>query len=250
MPFGLFGRRSKAKRASTPEGTVVYAVGDVHGYLNLLQRVEAQIRSDMASRRAERTVVVYLGDYVDRGPASKGVVEHLMTAPLPDCEIVHLSGNHEQWMLQFLSDASVGRAWMRNGGQETLHSYGVSVSPGADDAAMEAAQAAFAKALPASHRRFLEAMPLSHREGDYFFAHAGVRPGVPLEEQTPQCLTWIREEFLYSSADFGAVVVHGHTPSHTPEEHPNRIAIDTGAFMSGILTAVVLDGERRLFMHS
>lgn len=250
MPFRIRSRRAAAPQASTPEGTVVYAIGDVHGYLDLLRGVEAHIREDMAARTAGRRVVVYLGDYVDRGPASCGVIEHLLRSPLSDCEPVHLSGNHEQWLLRFLDDPSVGPAWLRNGGRETLASYGVSVPYQVDAEGMAAVQRAFTQALPASHRKFLEDMPLCHQEGDYFFAHAGVRPGVPLDEQSPQDLVWIREEFLYSTADFGAVVVHGHTPTHTPEEHPNRVGIDTGAFMSGILTGLVLDGEKRSFFYS
>ncbi len=250
MPFRIRGRRAAAPRASTPEGTVVYAIGDIHGYLDLLRRVEAQIREDMIARPARRHVIVYLGDYVDRGPASCGVVEHLLRSPLAGGEPVHLLGNHEQWLLRFLEDPSAGPSWLRNGGRETLASYGVSAPYQVDAAAMAEVQRAFAEALPTSHRRFLEDMPLCHREGDYFFAHAGVRPGVSLDEQSPQDLVWIREEFLYSRADFGAVIVHGHTPGPTPEEHPNRIGIDTGAFMSGILTGLVLDGEKRSFFYS
>lgn len=250
MVWNLFSRGTRRPRAAAPEGTVIYAIGDIHGYPDLLRSLEQQIKDDMASRPAERRVAVYLGDYVDRGPSSSRVIEHLVTAPLPDCEPVHLMGNHEQWLLRFLSDARAAPSWLRNGGRETLESYGVHVPYQADGAALEEARAAFEAALPASHRAFFERLQVCHREGGYFFAHAGVRPGVPLDEQSPQDLLWIREEFLYSNADFGAVVVHGHTPAHTPEEHPNRIGIDTGAFMSGILTAVVLDGERRRFIHS
>lgn len=250
MVFGLFGRRAKAPHASTPDGTVVYAIGDVHGHLTLLRRLEAQIAEDMAARPAARRVVVYLGDYVDRGPDSRAVIDHLLTAPLPDCECVHLLGNHEQWLLRFLDDPAAGAAWLRNGGRETLISYGVSVPMQVQTAPMDEVRAAFSNALPSAHRRFFERMPRSHREGGYFFAHAGVRPGVPLDAQDPNDLLWIREEFLYADADFGAVVVHGHTPTHTPEEHHNRIGIDTGAFMSGLLTAVILDGGKVSFLHS
>ncbi len=250
MVFGLFGKGKKTPHASPPEGTLVYAVGDVHGHLDLLQRLQVQIKDDMTSRRADRCVVVYLGDYVDRGPASRAVIDHLLASPLPGCESIHLLGNHEQWLLRFLDDPAAGPAWLRNGGRETLVSYGVSVPMQVENADMDDVQAAFAKALPPAHRRFFEQMPLSHREGGYFFAHAGVRPGVPLDEQSPDDLVWIREEFLYSNADFGAVVVHGHTPTHTPEEHSNRIGIDTGAFMSGRLTAVILDRGKVSFLHS
>lgn len=250
MVWNLLSRGARRPGAAAPDGTVIYAIGDIHGYLDLLRRLEQQIKEDMASRPAARRVAVYLGDYVDRGPSSRGVIDHLLSSPLPGCEPIHLMGNHEEWLLRFLADPGAGPAWLRNGGRETLESYGVHVPYQADAAAVETACAAFAAALPAEHRAFLERMPLCHREGGYFFTHAGVRPGVPLDEQSPQDLLWIREEFLYSRADFGAVVVHGHTPTHTPEEYANRIGIDTGAFMSGILTAVVLDGERRRFIHS
>lgn len=250
MVLGLFRKGEKKSAAQPPEGTVVYAVGDIHGCLGLLVSLQQQIKEDMARRDASRRVVVYLGDYVDRGPKSRGVLDHLLNRPLPDCESVHLAGNHDRWMLRFLDDASVGPPWLRNGGAETLVSYGLVPPRTLGAAELAAAQEAFNAALPASHRAFLQSMPPSHEEGDFFFAHAGVKPGVPLSEQTERDLTWIREEFLYSDQDFGKVVVHGHTPTHTPEEYPNRIAVDTGAFMSDKLTAAVLFGGKTSFMHS
>ena len=250
MVFGLFGKKDRKARAEPPEGTVVYAVGDIHGHLNLLGKLQQQIKDDMAGRDATRRVIVYLGDYVDRGPNSREVLEHLLTRPMDDCESIHLAGNHDHWMLRFLGDASVGLPWVRNGGRETLMSYGVVPPRTLGDAQLPALQEAFQKALPDTHRAFLQSMPVCHEEGGYFFAHAGVKPGVPLDQQTENDLTWIREEFLYSDEDFGKVVVHGHTPTHTPEEYPNRIAVDTGAFMSGKLTAAVLHGSKTSFLHS
>ncbi len=250
MLFGLFGKGQKKAAAQPPDGTVVYAVGDVHGCLGLLLKLQQQIKEDMAGRDASRRVVVYLGNYVDRGPDSRGVLEHLLTRPLPDCERIHLAGNHDRWMLKFLDDASVGSPWLRNGGRETLVSYGVVPPRSLGDPEYLAMQQAFNAALPDTHRVFLQSMAASHEEGDYFFAHAGVKPGVALADQSENDLTWIREEFLYSNDDFGKVVVHGHTPTHTPEEYPNRIAVDTGAFMSGKLTAAVLHRGKISFMHS
>ncbi len=250
MVFNLFRSGSRASAAKPPEGTVVYAVGDIHGCLTLLRKLETQIREDMATRTASRRVLVFLGDYVDRGPDSRGVIEHFLKEPLPGCETVHLAGNHDRWMLAFLEDPEVGPPWLRNGGGDTLASYGLRVPSADQSGGIAKAQQAFREALPSSHKAFLERLQVSHVEGDYFFAHAGVRPGVPLEEQSERDLTWIREEFLYSEADFGKVVVHGHTPSHTPEVFRNRIGIDTGAFMSGKLTALVLDGSKRSFLHS
>ena len=250
MVFGLFRKGGRSGGASPPEGTVVYAVGDVHGCLGLLQRLQQQMMEDMAGRSARRRVVVYLGDYVDRGPDSCGVIEHLLSAPLPDCESVHLAGNHERWMLRFLDDAAVGGPWLRNGGGDTLMSYGLPSLPPAGADRLAAVRQQLRAALPQTHKAFLEGLALSHVEGDYFFAHAGVRPGVPLAEQSEDDLTWIREEFLYSNADFGKVVVHGHAPAPTPEQFSNRICVDTGAFMSGFLTAAILDGASVSFLHS
>ena len=251
MVFGLFRRKDAADASRVPEGTVVYAVGDVHGCLNLLQRLEKEIAEDMTGREASRRVVVYLGDYIDRGPDSRGVIEHLATRPLAGCESVHLLGNHDRWMLDFLEDPSNGQAWLMNGARATLASYGVGDVGGADmRSQLMGLRDALDRALPEHHREFVRRLRHSHEEGDYFFAHAGVRPGVPLAEQDPNDLLWIREEFLYSDQDFGKVVVHGHTPGHTPESHRNRIAVDTGAFMSGRLTAAVLHGSKRRFLYA
>lgn len=250
MVFGMFRRKDKANGARPPDDTVVYAVGDIHGCLGLLLSLQRQIAEDMAGREASRRVIVYLGDYIDRGPDSRGVIEHLASNPLPDCESVHLMGNHDRWLLDFLDDPGCGEPWLMNGARPTLSSYGVAnVSGESLPARLQALRDGLDKALPAHHRAFFEGLRHSHAEGDYFFAHAGVRPGVPLEEQEPHDLLWIREEFLYSDEDFGKVVVHGHTPGHTPEDHRNRIAVDTGAFMSGRLTAAVLEGTKRRFLY-
>jgi serine/threonine protein phosphatase 1 len=246
--LGLFDRR-RPPRAAAPAGTVVYAIGDIHGCLDLLMRLQEEILTDMRRRSADRRVAVYLGDFVDRGPDSRGVLDRLIDMPLPDCESVHLAGNHDRWLARFLTDVSVAPPWLRHGGVETLQSYGVAPPRALDRDSLLVAQAALAVAMPAAHRTFLDRLPASHMEGDYFFAHAGVRPGVPLAEQTEHDLIWIREEFLMSNTDFGKVVVHGHTPSPTPERHANRIAVDTGAFMTGRLTAAVLEGNGVAFLH-
>jgi serine/threonine protein phosphatase 1 len=250
MVLGLFRRREDPDAPRVPDDTVVYAVGDVHGNLDLLLRLEAEIQADVAKRKAQRRVIVYVGDYVDCGPASKGVIEHLITAPLAGFEAIHLMGNHDKWLLDFLEDPEKGKSWLMNGGRATLASYGVNdVSSGTQRAQMQALSTALSDVFPASHRTFLQGLKYSHTEGDYFFAHAGVRPEVALEDQEENDLIWIREEFLYSEQDFGKIVVHGHTPGHTPEEHKIRIAIDTGAFMTGRLTAVALEGSRRRFLY-
>lgn len=232
-------------------GKRVYAIGDVHGRLDLLLELEAMIRADLAKAAPARSVAVYLGDYVDRGPESRAVLDHLLDRPLPVDEVVHLLGNHEDAMRRFLDDLWVGESWMGFGGRETLESYGV--SPDRRLPAMKwmkAAQIAFAHALPARHRSFLEDLRLWHVEGGYLFVHAGVRPGVSLDRQDRETLIWIRHEFLESDADHGRVVVHGHSIREVPEIRPNRIGIDTGACFSGRLTALVLEGSERRFLST
>lgn len=234
---------------AAPDGTRVYAIGDIHGRLDLLIRLETMIEADLATARPKRAVAVYLGDYVDRGPDSRGVLDRLLDRPLPVDEIVHLLGNHEDTMCRFLADPWVGENWMRFGGRETLSSYGVALDPGLPpERWLVQAQEAFNRAVPERHLAFLEGLPLKHEEGGYLFVHAGIRPRVALDRQRRHDLLWIRHEFLDSEADHGRVVVHGHSISNEPELLSNRIGIDTGAFMTGCLTALVLEGRERRFL--
>jgi len=232
-----------------PDGLRVYVVGDIHGRLDLLERLHEAITADAATLGAgARGAIVYLGDYVDRGPDSRDVVEMLAGGGPPGLETTFLRGNHEQMMLDFL-DAGVGAGmWFRNGGDATAESYGV--SPEDDDFGDGAGSPTAARlraAVPPAHRAFLDSLAFSARYGDYLCVHAGIRPGTPLADQTPRDMLWIREPFLTSQADHGVVVVHGHTIAATPQIRANRIGIDTGAYYSGVLTALVLDGaERRL----
>lgn len=240
-----------AAPALVPEGTVIYAIGDIHGRLDLLQRLEATIQQDAASGSAERRLIVYLGDYVDRGDESRGVIEHLCEAPPRGFERVCLMGNHEDYMLRFLDDESLLAPWISNGGGETLASYGIVPAAGrAGDGSAAALRAQFRACLPDTHKAFLSALASSHREGDYLFVHAGVRPGVPLDRQDPYDLMWIRGEFLSDGRDFGAVVVHGHSISQAPENLRNRIGIDTGAYATGHLTCAVLWRDERRFLST
>jgi serine/threonine protein phosphatase 1 len=225
---------------AAPADSRIYAIGDIHGRLDLLIRLHEKIAADARRTRARRHVVVYLGDYVDRGPDSKGVVEHLSQGGLAGFERVHLKGNHEDLMLRFLMGEPVARVWFMNGGMQTLRSYGVT---GLVEDLPAIARAALTKGVPERHRQFLDGLALSHVEGDYLFVHAGVRPGIPLGRQDAADLMWIREEFLDSGADHGKVVVHGHTIMPKPDIRANRIGIDTGAFMTGRLTALVLEGD-------
>ena len=251
------GQQDRDGGAAVPPGTRAYAVGDCHGCLDALRGLREAIvadstRADAQGPRAQRRVVVYLGDYIDRGPESRGVIDLLIDEPLAGFESVHLQGNHEAFMGGFLDGKDVASAWIMNGGGETLRSYGLDVAalngpwPGGDSAALRTALAA---AVPEAHRAFLDGLALSHIEGDYFFAHAGIRPGVPLERQGEDDLMWIREPFLGSTADHGKVVVHGHSVTREPEMLANRIGIDTGAFYGGKLTALVLEGDRRRFLQ-
>lgn len=234
-----------------PEGTRVYAIGDIHGRADLLDELHARILEDSRASDAERHVVVYLGDYVDRGPDSKGVIDRLLGDLLPGFERVFLKGNHEDAFLTFFQEPETGRDWKDYGGLETLMSYGVRALPLKDEPdAFVAARDDLAKNFPSAHLDFLGSLSLSHAEGDYYFAHAGVRPGRPLSGQTGEDLMWIRDDFLSSDADFGKVVVHGHTPEAQPVERANRIGVDTGAYITGILTCVVLDGSDRRFLQT
>jgi serine/threonine protein phosphatase 1 len=230
-----------------PEPRRIYAIGDIHGRRDLLDRMIEEIRNDLTTRPVKHALTVTLGDYVDRGPDSRGVVERLAGNPFPT-EFVALKGNHEEMLIQFLSDPSIGAAWSRNGGLETLHSYGVDVGPLMRGRSYERAAASLEKALPRAHIAFFASLRVCLSLGRYFFCHAGVRPGIPFAQQREYDLLWIRDEFLYDSTDFGKIVVHGHTPAPAPEIRPNRINVDTGAFITGRLTCAVLEGEQPRFL--
>jgi serine/threonine protein phosphatase 1 len=238
------------KDPEAPPGKRIYAVGDIHGRRDLLDRLHRAIRED--ARRGDRLdkLCVYVGDYVDRGADSRGVIETLLSAPLPGFRAVHLMGNHEDIMCRFLEDPSVAPLWIANGGDATLDSYGVDWRGPVQVGKLDAVRDAFRAALPPAHLKFLRGLALSHAEGDYLFVHAGIRPGRAVTQQDPNDLLWIRDPFLSSDADHGAVVVHGHSISAEPELRDNRIGIDTGAFASGRLTGLVLEGSVRRFLHT
>lgn len=252
MILGLLPKSTRTKRPApkVPEETRIYAIGDIHGSLDLLEALQDSILEDAAKAPDLRHVVVYLGDYVDRGPDSKAVIDRLLKDPLDALERVYLIGNHEVFLLQFLEDKSTAMTWLMNGGTATCTSYGVDPTMAPDGVdALAWLQGHLEKALPARHKKFLQNLKLHHAEGDYLFVHAGIRPGVALEDQDPEDMLWIREPFLSSRADFGAVVVHGHTPSHEPEVRANRIGVDTGACFGGHLTALVLESDSQRFLQ-
>ncbi len=238
-------------RARVPPGRRVYAVGDIHGRIDLLRRLNARIRTDAEAARADSRAVVYLGDYVDRGGHSRDVLDCLIEEPLPGFETVCILGNHEAFLLEFLDDPGRGDLWVFNGGDATLRAYGIDVN-GTEFLAggWERLRDRFLEGLPEHHLDFLRGLPLMHVEGDYVFVHAGLRPGVPLESQAREDLLWIRESFLDHEGELGKVVVHGHTPFKEVQVRPNRIGIDTGAWMSDTLTCVVLHGGERAFIQT
>jgi serine/threonine protein phosphatase 1 len=237
----------------TPADTVIYAIGDIHGRLGLLAAMHARIAADAQRRAAGRKLVIYLGDYVSRGEDSPGVVDRVREWSPPGFQRVALKGNHEDLLLRFLDgELDAGRHWFDYDGLDALSDYGVAIPDrqARDDASVALLRECFAAALPPVHLDFFRTLAVSHRAGDYCFVHGGVRPGVPLEEQSDHDRMWIRKAFLDSEADHGAVVVHGHSISQEPVVRPNRIGIDTGAYRSGTLTCVVLEGTGRNFLQT
>lgn len=230
--------------AAAPQGMRLYAIGDVHGRADLLRRVHDRIDLELARDRPDDWRVIHLGDYADRGSDSRGVIELLLERIDADERHVALMGNHDERFAMFLSDVSEWANFLNFGGRETARSYDVDLDAYADEAA---AQRALRAAMPESHLRFLEALPYSAAYGDFFFCHAGIRPGIPLEAQRPEDLVWIRTEFHRHEALHPKVIVHGHTPVGVPEILPNRVNLDTLAYDSGLLTAMVFEGrEKRL----
>ena len=230
--------------ATLEPGRRVYAVGDVHGCLDALRTLHAMIAADLAERPVERALLIHLGDLIDRGPDSAGVVELLSAgaAPAGITEVVNLLGNHEAMLLAALEPGakeSVPLQWLVNGGADALLSWGVP---------RKTEPARWAALLPPAHMAFLRRLVPRHQEGGYLFVHAGIRPKVPIAAQQLPDLLWIREPFLSSKADHGAVVVHGHTPAAEPDVRANRIGIDTGAVMAGKLTCAVLEEDRLGFL--
>jgi serine/threonine protein phosphatase 1 len=238
---------AQTTRSRLPEGWRIYAIGDVHGRADLLERVLTGIDAQLDTDPAVRSVELFLGDYVDRGPASREVLDRLIKRS-QERETVCLRGNHETYIAAFLNDPTILSEWRHYGGLQTLMSYGLTPTANADWVDQERLAADFDEALPENHRHFLNDLKLSFTCGDYFFAHAGVRPGIPLANQREEDLLWIRQDFLMCEDDFGKTVVHGHTPVHEPEIRPNRINIDTGAYATGQLTCLVLEDDKISFL--
>jgi len=231
-------------------GARAYAVGDIHGCLGLLNDLLKQIEADLAAKPIEAAFLVFVGDLIDRGPESAGVIERLRNYMHPRVRPIFLAGNHEEFFLRVLDgEAGVLDSWLRYGGKECVASYGLDADQLTAMVESEAS-ALLRERIPEAHRRFLEGLVDTFRFGDYLFVHAGIRPGLELERQSRADLRWIRDPFLNDSADHGYVVVHGHTIVEKVEERPNRIGIDTGAYKTGVLTALVIEGEERRLLSA
>ena len=230
--------------AAVPAGQRLYAVGDIHGRLDLLSQLFAAIDRDRSDSGLQSSLIL-LGDYVDRGPRSREVIDLILERRRTEPSLVALAGNHERVMLDFMREPEAHCSWLLYGGIQTLESYGVAFVEDDPSSAQLRRYARFlTEHLPDSHRRFLEEdLVASHAAGDYFFAHAGIDPAVPLAQQRSETLYWIREPFLRARQPFEKVVVHGHTITPEPDVRKNRIGIDTGAYHSGVLTCLVMEAQ-------
>lgn len=234
--------------ASVPANTRIYAVGDIHGRADLLAETIVRIEDDLQRRPVEYAIEVYLGDYIDRGPDSKDVIDQLAVR-LVRQQAVCLRGNHETILERFLrDDPATIHHWAQLGALHTLASYGVSARSGADALSPLKLQHSLRRAFPRTHTLFLQCLRNSFACGDFLFVHAGIRPGIPITQQNPEDLFWIRDEFLDSTIDHGKIVVHGHTPVDHPDIRSNRINIDTGAWRTGTLTCIAIEGATILVL--
>jgi serine/threonine protein phosphatase 1 len=219
-----------------PNGRRVYAVGDIHGCRDKLIALHGLIAADLAARPARSALLVHLGDYIDHGPASAGVIALLAAAPvIPNIAVVNLLGDHERMLLDGLGgDRAAATDWLWAGGKAALESWGLTPDLPRDE---------WEAALPASHIAWLRSLVLTHREGNYLFVHAGIRPGLPLPDQSRDDLLTMRQPFLSTEQDLGVVVVHGHSSSPSVSIAANRIGLDTGAGSGGKLTCAILEDD-------
>ena len=242
----MFSFSSKREQGPTGRpGYRAYAVGDIHGRVDLLEHLLAKIHAELQRRPIRKTLLVFVGDLIDRGPSSAQVIERLRCYHRDGVQPVFLLGNHEEVMLRALAgDSTVVESWLQFGGLECLQSYGVTRAKLRGRSAEEVIEIVQA-VVPREHVEFLETFADSCRFGDYLFVHAGIRPGIEVDQQSQSDLRWIREPFLFDERDHGFLVVHGHTITDEVEERPNRIGIDTGAYRSGVLTALAIEGAER-----
>lgn len=241
--------KTQDRRIGTvPDKVCIYAIGDIHGRLDLLQKLVSKIQADAETLPADTQIkLVFLGDYIDRGLSSKQVVDYLISNKLDPFEKVFLMGNHEEALLRFIEDSSFGQTWANYGGIETLYSYGFQAprqmmlsgqnSEQTIEQAWDDLWNGFRRSIPNEHLTFYQQLPAYHIAGDYLFVHAGLKPGVPIDRQSSNDLLWIREEFLSHPQPFEKIIVHGHTPADQIFCDHRRIGLDTGAYITGRLSA-------------
>ena len=237
------------KHARGPDRLRVYAIGDVHGRLDLLQEMHRRIQAENDKTPPFDWVIVHLGDYVDRGPDSKGVLDLLVNAQKKTHRMLAIAGNHDIGFLEFLATGAPNGIFAYNGGRQTALSYGVSIDFN-DLRSIAVGREALLRAIPSTHVEFLRGLKLSMVFGDFFFCHAGIRPGIDLDKQDPEDLVWIRQQFLDEPRLYSKVIIHGHTPVTDVEIRPNRINLDTGAVFSGRLSALAIDAENKVFLEA
>ena len=242
----LLRSRPPKRKPKLPDGVRIYAISDIHGCAHLLEPMLRVIDADLAQSRPRYAIEVFMGDYIDRGPDTRSTLDILVERSRRG-NAVFLKGNHEAFLVNVLRDPSLLDDWLRVGGAQTLMSYGVSSSaPGSEHDDPTTLLDELARAIPSEHVEFLRNLRPSFTCGDFFFVHAGVRPGVPLSEQQESDLLWIREEFLQSEEHFSKYIVHGHTPVRSAELLANRANIDTGAYATGNLTLMSIQGSSML----
>ena len=232
--------------AGMPAGQRAYVIGDIHGRQDLLSVLLDRIASDREQHKETDSFLVFLGDYVDRGPASSDVIDMLLDLKQQEKNVITLKGNHEAAMMSFLQEPMKGKRWLHYGGDATLRSYGIDLAlADLTEEKIREAGKKLKKNLPDSHLQFITSLETSHMAGDYFFVHAGIDPDRSIENQKEHDLLWIRDNFLGHTGLFEKVIVHGHSIIPEPEFKDNRIGIDTGAFYSNILTCLVLEGNSK-----
>ncbi|MEF2072029.1 metallophosphoesterase family protein [Consotaella aegiceratis] len=236
------GGRAEAEPSA---GETLYVIGDIHGRLDLLTRLLDRVRQHQRDRPPSRSRLIFLGDYVDRGPDSRGVLELLCSLAASDADTVLLMGNHEALLLDFLGSAEVLQHWGAVGALPTLQSYGIAPPRQIDAIAAEHVRRELLSAMPQAHRALLGSLRQTYQNGGYYFVHAGVDPWRPLDDQSIDDLLWIRNEFLDYAGRLEKVVVHGHTPVSEVDFRPNRINVDTGAFATNVLSCLVLAGHEQ-----
>lgn len=248
----LFGRKEETPSRvwTAPEGQRIYAIGDIHGRLDLLDQLILKIEEDNAGRGRVRTQIIFLGDLCDRGPDSRGVIERVMQLALASSDVRLIAGNHEELLIRaWEGDRRSAGLINRVGGKETMLSYGVEEAK-YDEADIDELLEIFVAHIPEDHIAFLKAADDWIIAGDYLFVHAGIRPGDAIEEQRTSDLRWIRREFTDYEGDHGVMVVHGHSITEEADIRANRVGIDTGAYATGKLTALGIEGTERWFLQT